>query len=126
MEHQNTRTRIHQALRSSAVFGALGDEPLSELVDAMEWREVLGGACVFSEGDPSDSAVFVISGGLRVSRRDRDGQTLLYNQVYPGQCIGEINMILQQPRAQDVTTVRDSTLALLRRDAYEEIGRAHV
>ncbi len=121
MEHQKIRTRIHQALRASAVFGALGDEPLADLVDAMEWREVLGGASVFSEGDPSDSAVFVISGGLRVSRRDRDGQVLLYNQVYPGQCIGEINMILQQPRAQDVTAVRDSTLALLRRDAYEAL-----
>ncbi len=125
MEHQKIRTRIHQALRSSAVFGALGDEPLAELVAAMEWREVLGGECVFREGEPSDSAVFVISGGLRVSRRDRDGQLSLYNQVYPGQCISEINMILQQPRAQDVTAVRDSTLALLRRDAYETLLVRH-
>jgi NTE family protein/lysophospholipid hydrolase len=125
MEHQKIRVRIHQALLSSAVFGALGDQPLAELVDAMDWRDVLGGEEVFREGDPSDSAVFVISGGLRVSRRDRDGQVLLYNQVYPGQSIGEINMILQQPRAQDVTAVRDSTLALLSRDAYEALLVRH-
>ena len=125
MEHQKIRARIHHALRSSTVFGSLGAAPLAELVEAMDWRDVRGGDYVFREGDPSDSAVFVISGGLRVSRRDRDGKLLLYNQIYPGQSIGEINMILQQPRTQDVIAVRDSTLALLHSDAYEALVMRH-
>jgi NTE family protein/lysophospholipid hydrolase len=112
-------------LRASTVFGSLGEEPLAELVDAMDWCDVLGGDYVFREGDVSDSAVFVISGGLRVSRRNRDGQLLLYNQVYPGQSVGEINMILRQPRTQDVIAVRDTTLALLHRDAYEALVTRH-
>ncbi len=125
MEHPKIRSRIHHALRSSTVFGSLGAEPLAELVEAMDWRDVLGGDYVFREGDSSDSAVFVISGGLRVSRRDPDGRLLLYNHVYPGQSVGEINMILRQTRTQDVIAVRDSTLAVLHTDAYEALVMRH-
>jgi CRP-like cAMP-binding protein len=62
-------------------------------------------------GAPSDSMLFVVSGGLRVSRRDNSGELNLYNEVRPGQSVGEVGLILRQPRTADVTAVRDSTLA---------------
>ena len=112
---------MSEALRASAVFGSLREAVIEELVSAVEWRQVPGGEAVFREGDRADSTVFVINGGLRASRTDARGQLLLYNQVHPGQSIGELGMILQQPRFQDVTAVRDSTLALLHREAYEAL-----
>ncbi|WP_077038234.1 cyclic nucleotide-binding and patatin-like phospholipase domain-containing protein [Pelomonas sp. KK5] len=114
-----------EALRSSAVFGSLRTEIIAEMADAVELRQVESGEAVFSEGDRADSTVFVISGGLRVSRRGRDGKLLVYNQIHPGQSIGEMAMILQQPRSQDVTAVRDSTLALLSREAFEALLLQH-
>jgi len=122
MEHPlSFRVRVVEVLRSSAIFGALRDEILQALADVMEPRQVHGGELVLHEGEPSDSIVFVISGGLRVSRHDRDGQLLLYNQIQPGQSIGELGMILCRPRAQDVSALRDSRLALLSRKAYEQL-----
>ncbi len=112
---------MREALHASAVFGSLRAEVIEELVSAVQWRQVHGGEPVFHEGEPADSVVFVINGGLRASRTDPQGRLLLYNQVHPGQSIGELSMILQQPRAQDVTAVRDSTLALLSRSAYEAL-----
>ena len=116
---------MREALRASAVFGSLHAEVIEELVAAVQWRQVQGGEPVFREGEQADSVVFVINGGLRVSRTDPQGQMRLYNQVHPGQSIGELGMILQQPRTQDVTAVRDSTLALLSRDAYETLLIRH-
>lgn len=113
--------RVVEVLRSSLVFGTLRDEVLAALVDAIELRNVHGGERIIEEGAESNSIVFVISGGLRVSRRDKAGQLLLYNQIQPGQSIGELGLILGQPRAQDVTAVRDSRLALLSRHAYETL-----
>ena len=112
---------MREALQASVVFGSLPAELLDQLVTAVQWRQVQGGETVFREGEQADSVVFVINGGLRESRTDRQGQTLLYNQVLPGQSIGELSMILQQPHAQDVTAMRDSTLALLGRSAYESL-----
>ena len=109
------------ALQASVVFGSLHAEVIEALVNAVQWQQVQGGESVFREGEPADSVVFVINGGLRASRTDRQGQVLLYNQVHPGQSVGELGMILQQPRAQDVFAVRDSTLAVLSRNAYEAL-----
>lgn len=113
--------RVFEVLRDSSVFGSLDDAILKALAAAIELRQVHGGERIISEGHRSDSIVFVISGGLRVSRQDKAGQILLYNQVQPGQSIGELGLILDQARAQDVTAVRDSTLALLSRAAYEAL-----
>ncbi|MCV2352101.1 cyclic nucleotide-binding and patatin-like phospholipase domain-containing protein [Paucibacter sp. Y2R2-4] len=113
--------RVFEVLRDSSVFGSLEEGILKALAAAIELRHVHGGERIISEGQNSDSIVFVISGGLRVSRQDKTGQILLYNQVQPGQSIGELGLILGQPRAQDVTAVRDSTLAVLNRAAYEAL-----
>ncbi|MEJ6004576.1 cyclic nucleotide-binding and patatin-like phospholipase domain-containing protein [Paucibacter sp. AS339] len=124
MEPQSPRAqqqRVIDVLRGSSVFGSLHEDILQALADAIDLRSVHGGDRVIIEGTESDSIVFVISGGLRVSRQDRSGQVLLYNQVQPGQSIGELGLILGQPRAQDVTAVRDSKLALLSRSAYEAL-----
>ncbi|MDC8786013.1 cyclic nucleotide-binding and patatin-like phospholipase domain-containing protein [Roseateles koreensis] len=124
MEHSlSFGVRVVEVLRASAVFGALTEEILQALARVMEERWAHGGEEILREGDESDSIVFVISGGLRVSRRDRNGQLLLYNQVQPGQSVGELGMILKQARAQTVTALRDSRLASLSRRAYEDLLR---
>ena len=121
MPASSSHARVIDVLRSSSVFGSLRQEILEALADAMTLSSVHGGDTIIREGAASDSIVFVISGGLRVSRQAADGQLLLYNQIQPGQSIGELGMILGQARAQDVTAVRDSRLAILSRQAYEDL-----
>lgn len=113
--------RVIDVLRSSSVFGSLSHDVLQALAGAMTLSSVPGGQAIIREGEAADSIFFVISGGLRVSRLGVDGQLLLYNQIQPGQSIGELGMILGHKRAQDVTAVRDSWLAMLSRTAYERL-----
>ncbi|OYU27464.1 MAG: hypothetical protein CFE41_10510 [Burkholderiales bacterium PBB2] len=117
--------KVVAMLRASPVFGALSPAIIDELAEAMQECLVRGGETLLREGEDSDSIIFVISGGLRVTRRGPNGQLLLYNQIQPGQSIGELGLILQQPRAQDVTAVRDSRLAVLSRSAYEALLLRH-
>src|SRR5574343_871062 len=117
--------KVVAMLQASPVFGALSPALIEELAEAMQECLVRGGETLLREGEPSDSIVFVISGGLRVTRRGPKGQLLLYNQIQPGQSIGELGLILRQPRAQDVTAVRDSRLAVLSRAAYEALLQRH-
>lgn len=115
------QARLIQVLRVSGVFGALTDEVLRQLADALQVRHISGGTLVLREGDDSDSMLFVLSGRLRVSRRDVDGSLLLYNEIRVGESVGETGMILHQRRTADVTAVRDSTLAILRRVDFETL-----
>lgn len=119
------RALLLDMLRASSAFGALPPEVLAELADAMPCRRVHSGDMVLREGEDSTSLVFVLRGMLRAARRDPRGQLLLYNQIPPGHGIGELGMLLQQPRAQDVIALRDSLIAELPLPAYEALLRRH-
>jgi predicted acylesterase/phospholipase RssA len=114
-----------RVLRASRGFGTLEADVLADLAKTLAYEHVAGGDPVYREGAPSDSMLFVVSGGLRVSRRDNSGELNLYNEVRPGQSVGEVGLILQQPRTADVTAVRDSTLAILSRASYEALLAQH-
>lgn len=113
-----------KVLRASRGFGVLDDAVLSDLAAALTFDDVAGGTQVYKEGEDSDSMLFVVSGGMRVSR-GVGIELNLYNEVRPGQSVGEVGLILQQPRTADVTAIRDSTVAYLSRTSYEELLTRH-
>jgi predicted acylesterase/phospholipase RssA/CRP-like cAMP-binding protein len=113
--------RFIAVLREDRIFGELPTPLLERLAARMQLRQVPGGSAVYAEGDPSDSFVFVISGALRCWRRGAGGELLLYNELHPGQSVGELSMIMEQRRAQHVTALRDATIAVLSRQAFEDL-----
>ncbi len=118
-------SRVMDMLRASGVFGALEQQVLEDLNGALQLRFVGGGDVVYREGDPADLMFFVVSGRLRVSRRDKAGALQLYNEIRAGESVGEAGLILQQARAADITALRDSTLALLSKADFEKLLTLH-
>jgi NTE family protein/lysophospholipid hydrolase len=112
-------------LRASAVFGALEEAVIEDLAEVLKIQTVHGGETVLHEGEPSSCMVFVISGGLRVTRSDASGKQLLFNEVRPGASVGEAGLILETPRAATVNAVRDSTLAVLYKSDYDALLVRH-
>ena len=110
--------RVLDVLRASGVFGGLPDGVLQDLAATLQLQLVPGGDIVYREGEQADSMFILVSGRLRVSRRDRAGALQLYNEILPGESVGEAGLILQQSRAADITALRDSTLALLTRSDF--------
>ncbi len=125
MTHMDLHEKAIKVLRASRGFGSLDEEVLNDLADALVFEQVPGGDQVYREGAPSDSMLFVVHGALRVSRQGREGELNLYNEVRPGQSVGEIGLILQETRTADVTAIRDSTLAVLSRASYEALLIRH-
>lgn len=117
--------RVLEVLRASGVFGSLEEAVLIDLAHVLHVQTIAGGNIVYREGDAANSMFFLISGRLRVSRRDRQGVLQLYNEIRPGESVGEAGLILQQPRAADITALRDSTLALLGRADFERVMVLH-
>ncbi len=112
-------------LRASGVFGSLDDLVLQDLARLLHLQTIPGGNIVYREGDQANTMFFLISGRLRVSRRDRHGALQLYNEIRPGESVGEAGLILQQPRAADITALRDSTVAMLSRTDFERLLVLH-
>jgi NTE family protein/lysophospholipid hydrolase len=113
--------QVKEMLRASHLFGVLDDAVLNDLAQYVELQDVSGGSLLIREGDPSDFMVIVVTGRLRVSRRTPKGELLLYNEICPGESVGETGLILHQARTADVTAVRDSTIAVLSRASFEAL-----
>ena len=117
--------RVLEVLRASGVFGGLDERVLQDLGRLLDLQFVPGGNIVYREGDPANTMFFLVSGRLRVSRRDKAGALQLYNEIRPGESVGEAGLILQQPRAADITALRDSTIAMLSRADFEKLLALH-
>ncbi len=113
--------RTVEVLRASRLFEALEPALLEALAGSLEIVTISGGSAIFRESEGADSMLIVLSGRLRVSRRNAEGSLLLYNEITAGECVGETGMILRQARTADVTALRDSTLGFLGRSAYESL-----
>ena len=118
-------SRVLEVLRASGVFGGLPDEVLQDLAALLKVQFVPGGDIVYREGEQAHTMFFVVSGRLRVSRRHSSGALQLYNEILPGESVGEAGLILQQPRAADIAALRDSTLALLSRADFDLLLTRH-
>ena len=117
--------RVLDVLRASTVFGSLSEVVLQDLRRLLVLQVVPGGHIVYREGDQAHTMFFLISGRLRVSRRGAKGELQLYNEILPGESVGEAGLILQQPRAADITALRDSTVAMLSRSDFERLLVLH-
>ncbi len=125
---QDSTTQSHSQLRrsleQSRVFGDLGVELIDDLVKTMEVSVIPGGQQLFGQGDASDSLLVVISGRILASRK-LDGKTQRLAEIGPGSSVGEVGLVLQQPRAADVVAIRDTSVASLTREQFEQVLKRH-
>lgn len=112
---------LFELLKASDDFKELSSEVILELAKSMRLHTVNGGSTFIKEGDDADSLFLLVSGRLRVNRIDSTGKKLMYNEVLPGDCIGETSMILRQKRTADISATRDSIVAILSFEHYEEL-----
>jgi len=108
-------------LRSLGLLDALDSETLEELSKEARWVEVQAGESVLTEGDPSDRMYFVAHGRLGIFQRHPDGADRLVREVGVGQPIGELGLLLDQPRSASATALRDSLLVELDRAAFDHL-----
>ena len=110
-----------ELLKASEDFAGLDEQILTDLAYSLEIVRVSGGEQVLTEGAQADSMFILVSGRLRVTRQDRQGQLLLYNEVLPGDCVGETGMILEQPRTANINAMRDSFIARLTKEKFNTL-----
>jgi NTE family protein/lysophospholipid hydrolase len=119
------KERLFHALKNSLIFGELPTSLLAELTDIMPVSAIAGGEALYRQGDDSDSLALIISGRFIVQQQREDGSTVRLGEIGSGRCVGELGLILEQTRAADVMAVRDSTVASLSREDFEQRLAAH-
>lgn len=112
-------------LRDTPLFGHLSEQALAELEGELEWFAMPGGATLFEFGDPSDALYVLKAGSLGAFKPDSSGKFRLDGVVAAGETVGELGLIIDQPRSATVRTLRDCELLRLSRRGFEALATHH-
>ena len=114
-----------ELLRDVPLFRHLDGAALAELEGELEWFAMPGGAVLFEYGDESDALYVLKSGSLGAFKPDADGRFRLDGVVAAGETVGELGLIVDQPRSATVRALRDSELLRLSRRGFTALVEHH-
>jgi len=108
-------------LSSLQLFRGVLGEALGALAQEIEWLGLPSGCKLFAQGDPADGLYVVLTGRLGVFRTEPGGEQRLVNETVTGDAVGEMALLLGEPRSATVVALRDSELLRLRREAFDTL-----
>jgi predicted acylesterase/phospholipase RssA/CRP-like cAMP-binding protein len=119
------RTQVIRVL--TELFGELDPAAIPDFLDRLVWRELPGGASLFTQGERSDDVFIVVNGRLRVSASDpgQPGGVRVIEEAGRGHAVGELALLTGEPRAASATAVRDSDLLQLSRRDFDALLDVH-
>lgn len=104
---------------ANKILAELAEVPLFEDVSPVERERVLRhaelveapvGEPIVRQGEPSDAIYLLLSGELAVTVTPTEGETFEVESIGPGTPIGELGVLLGEPRSATVTALRTSRL----------------
>ena len=124
-ESEQVETLLDKALQHNELVSQLAPTIYQQLRAAMQFVWVKGGEVVMREGEASDTLAIVVLGRVQVVKRGAKGQQTTLLELGHGQTIGEMGMITEEARTADVIATRDSLLATLSREAYNQLVQTY-
>ena len=105
-----------EILKSVQLFSLLDDEELAVLAGQVEFRTFSSRQRIYKIGDPSERAVILVSGAVRITTIDEDNQVVLLDTPAHGDVFGFASMLAQTPHQTNATADEDTTCIELDRN----------
>src|SRR5258706_368112 len=102
-----------------ALFRTLSSEQRLKALSAMVRQDLVRGQMLVAQGEPSDSLFMVLHGALPVRRT---GDSSRIADLRAGELVGEIVFFANAPRTADVIAIRDTSVLVLTRTAYQVLA----
>lgn len=80
---------------------------------------------VYSFGDSSRHGFQIISGNVKICTYSKEGNELIFSNLHPGDCVGDMGLITGQNRVNYAVACEDSVLNVLSREHFEIICLNH-
>ncbi len=105
-------------LREVLIFSDLDERNLSLLARVSHLKKVPKGKNIFYQDDPGDAAYVVYQGRIAILLSTADGRELVINEMTPGDCFGELALLLDKPRSASAVAWEASEVVWIPRDAF--------
>jgi CRP-like cAMP-binding protein len=91
--------RTVRYLKKLPLLEGLPDEVLEQLAMKVTEHDLVKDQVLFREDEPGDAVYFIRLGWVKIVLRDSGGNELTINQIGPGEIIGEMSLLDEQPRS---------------------------
>jgi CRP-like cAMP-binding protein len=108
-------------LRDAEIFKSLSDPVLQELARHCRTVELPAGETLFEQNTAGDALYVLETGQVHIVRQYPDGEQVILATEGPYYVIGELSMLVDQPRTGAVIAVSDCTLIALDRPAFVHV-----
>ncbi|MCB1864181.1 MAG: MMPL family transporter [Chromatiales bacterium] len=115
---------IKEVIRSSVAFKGLSDWQIRRFIASGAIRRQRAGDMVYAVGDSSDAMYLVLEGAFESRLPVGEGEQVVA-RFGPGDLLGEIALLANEPRHARAVAVADSRLLALTRDSIENNRRWH-
>ncbi len=112
---------IHHKLREFSLFQDLSEEALLELAKHARLLEMPAGEVLFNQDDPGDAFYLIDEGQAHIMRTYDNGEEVCLKTLGPFDVVGELSMVVGQPRTGAVVTASDCTLIALDREVFLQV-----
>ncbi len=115
-----------ELLRATPIFSQFSEKDLTALSDRLSERAYARGDTLWRAGDEGDELLIVVSGRLDVWGLDQNGDEALVGRIGPGECVGEMALILDERRSATVTCSRTARVLVLEKPDFRRVVRHDV
>jgi CRP-like cAMP-binding protein len=112
-------------LRDADLFKTLSEPLLHELAQHCYAVELAAGDTLFPQNAAGDTFYLLETGQVHIVREYPDGEHVILATEGPYYVIGELSMLVGQPRTGAVVAVSDSTLIALPREGFNRVCESH-
>jgi uncharacterized membrane protein len=98
-----------QILKQVPLFALLDDEESAVLAGQVELKEFATRQRIYKMGDAGDKAYVMVSGAVRVTTVDEDGQEVIVDEPSVGEFFGFASMLEQTPHQTDAIAMIETT-----------------
>jgi uncharacterized membrane protein len=98
-----------QILREVPLFALFDDDELAVLAEQVEVTHFAPRQRIYKMNDPGDQAYVMISGGVRITTIDEDGQDVLVDEPGRGDFFGFASMLEQTPHQTNAVAQEETT-----------------
>lgn len=118
-----TPEELKTVLHKTNLFSDLIDRELDIIIGAMEIKPYPLNSNVFQEGVIGREFYIILSGSVQVFKADGKQKEHQIAKLKAGQTFGEMALLDQMPRSASVSTLENSSLAILTQESFQRLQK---